>query len=104
MELYRSRLEEMRAEFGEYSEVDAAAHHARYLAGRSTDHLEELTYAGRRRVHNLKYSTWVEQQGHTHTELQAQWYDPGYWTAFQKQIHEIYALIEEFNRSGGRAA
>jgi hypothetical protein len=30
----------------------------------------------RKRVHNLKYYTWVEQQGKTYEEIQAQWYDP----------------------------
>jgi hypothetical protein len=63
MELYASRLGEMHSEFGQYTETDAAAHFARYLAGESTDALIELTYADRRRVHNLKYFTWVERQG-----------------------------------------
>ena len=25
--------------------------------------------------HNLKYYTWVEQQGKSYPEIQAQWYD-----------------------------
>ena len=29
------------------------------------DNMEELTYYGRKRIHNLKYYTWVEQQGKT---------------------------------------
>jgi hypothetical protein len=57
----------------------------------------ELTYTDRRRVHNLKYYTWVEQQGKTYEEIQAQWYDSEYWTSFQGQADEIDALIEEFN-------
>jgi len=98
MELYGSRLKEMQAEFGEYQTTDAAADFARYLHGQSTDNLIELTYADRRRVHNLKYFTWVEQQGRTYDEIMAQWYDPGYWTGFQTQAAEIDALIEEFNQ------
>jgi len=62
MELYESRLREMHAEVGEYTIQDAAGHYNRYLLGESTDNLEELTYFSRRRVHNLKYYTWVEQQ------------------------------------------
>src|SRR5512139_2193601 len=58
MELYGSRLSEMHHEFGAYSELDAAAHYARYLQGISTDNMVELTYAEKRRVHNLKYFTW----------------------------------------------
>lgn len=97
MELYQSRLAEMRAEMGEYDEKQAAADYARWLLGQSTDHLLELRYTDRRRIHNLKYFTWVEQQGKTAEELQAQWYDPNYWTDVQKQVEEIDALIEEFN-------
>jgi cysteine synthase A len=101
MELYESRLQEMREEYGEYSAIDASAHFDRYLMGLETDHLEELRYTDRRRIHNLKYFTWVEQQGKTYEEIMAQWYDPDYWTSFQKQIPEIDALIEEFNHKVG---
>ena len=54
MELYGSRLQEMHQEFGEYTENNAAADFARYLLGESTDNMLELTYADRKRVHNLK--------------------------------------------------
>jgi len=101
MELYGSRLVEMREEYGEYSELDAVAHFERYLMGQSTDHLLELSYADRRRIHNLKYFTWVEQQGKTYEEIMAQWYDPDYWTGVQKQVGEIDALIEQFNAETG---
>jgi cysteine synthase A len=101
MELYESRLQEMRQEFGEYTETQAVADYARYLLGESTDHMNELTYDDRKRVHNLKYFTWVEQQGKTYNEIQAQWYDPDYWTNVQKQVPEIDALIDEFNADAG---
>ena len=101
MELYGSRLREMHAEFGEYSENDAAAHFARYLKGQSTDNMIELAYTDRRRVHNLKYFTWVEQQGKTYEEIQDQWYDRDYFTDVQSQVPEIDALIEEFNQDVG---
>jgi cysteine synthase A len=101
MELYGSRLQEMRAESGAYGETDAAADFAHYLHGASTDHLLELRYEDRRRVHNLKYYTWVEQQGRTYDEILAQWRAPDYWTAVQGQVGEIDARIEEFNRRSG---
>ncbi len=97
MELYGSRLQEMRAEFGDYSETDAAVHYHHYLRGATTDHLLELRYEDRRRVHNLKYFTWVEQQGKTYEEIQAQWYERNYWTDVQRQVEQIDALITEFN-------
>jgi cysteine synthase len=101
MELYGSRLKEMRLEYGEYSQTNAAADFARYLLGESTDNMIELTYADRKRVHNLKYFTWVEQQGKTYSEIQNQWYSPDYWSDVQKQVPEIDALIEEFNAEVG---
>ncbi len=102
MELYASRLVEMRAAHGEYSERDAVADRARYLLGLGTDNLLELRHTDRRRMHNLKYFTWVEQQRKDVGELKAQWSDRGYWTAIQGQVEEIDALITEFNaRSAG---
>jgi cysteine synthase A len=101
MELYGSRLEEMHRSLGPYGELDAAAHFARYLEGATTDHLQELTYRDRRRVHNLKYYTWVEQQGRSFEEIQRQWYDPEYWHGVQAQVPHIDALIEEFNQRVG---
>ena len=97
MELYDSRLREMHEEFGEYTPLNASAHFARFLQGLSTDNLTELTYIDRRRVHNLKYYTWVEQQGKTYDEIMDQWYDPDYWIEIQTQVPEVDALITEFN-------
>ncbi len=101
MELYQSRLEEMHEEHGEYTEADAAADYARWLIGQSTDNMEELRYTDRRRIHNLKYYTWVEQQGKTYEEIQAQWYDKDYFTDIQTQADEIDKLITEFNKDVG---
>jgi cysteine synthase len=101
MDLYSSRLREMHQEFGEYAETDAAAHFARYLLGESTDNLLELRYTDRHRIHNLKYYTWVEQQGRTFEEIQAQWYQPSYWTDIQALVPEIDARIEAFNAQVG---
>ena len=103
MELYGSRLAEMHAEHGTYTEGDASAHYARYLLGESTDNLLELTHTDRRRIHNLKYFTWVEQQGRTYEEILAQREDADYWTGVQRQVPEIDSLIEAFNRKVGLA-
>ncbi len=101
MELYQSRLKEMHAEYGEYSERDAAADYARWLMQQSTDNLLELRYEDRRRVHNLKYFTWVEQQGKTYEEILRMWNERDYWAGVQQQADEIDALIEEFNAEVG---
>jgi cysteine synthase len=101
MELYGSRLKEMHEEFGEYSASNAAEDYARYLQGESTDNMEELTYVGKRRIHNLKYFTWVEQQGKTYEEIQDMWYNREYFTEVQGQVEEIDSLINEFNAKVG---
>ncbi len=103
MELYGSRLTEMHAEFGEYSASNAAEDYARYLQGESTDNMEELSYVGRRRIHNLKYFTWVEQQGKTYEEIQDMWYNKEYFTEVQGQVEEINSLINAFNDKVGLA-
>ena len=99
MELYRSRLTEMHEQYGKYTAANAQADDARYLKGQPIDFMQELSYYDRKRIHNLKYYTWVEQQGKTYEEIQAQWYDPDYWLEIQAQETEIDARIEEFNRA-----
>jgi cysteine synthase len=101
MELYGSRLRELTAERGEYSARDAAVSYHQYLMGQDVAYMEELTYPAARRVHNLKYYTWVEQQGKTYDEIQAQWYQKDYWTGVHGQADDIDALIEEFNAETG---
>jgi cysteine synthase A len=91
----------MHKEFGEYNELNAAAHFARYLQGVTTDNMIELSYVDRRRIHNLKYFTWVEQQGKTYEEIIAQWYDTSYWTNVQSQVEDIDDLITEYNAQVG---
>ncbi|MDP3720978.1 MAG: pyridoxal-5-phosphate-dependent protein subunit beta, partial [Anaerolineaceae bacterium] len=97
MELYGSRIKEMHNDMGPFTEVDAAAAYAQYLQGVTSDNLLELTYESRKRVHNLKYFTWVEQQGKTYQEIQDQWYAPDYWTDVQDQVGKVDELIAEFN-------
>ena len=101
MEMYASRLAELNEERGEFTDTDAAAIYARHLEGLAIDNMEELTYYGRKRIHNLKYYTWVEQQGKAHEELQKQWYDNDYWDRIPGFADQIDALIEEFNARTG---
>jgi cysteine synthase len=101
MELYASRLRELYREHGPYTEMDAATDYHRYLLGCTVDFVEELGYWDRRRIHNLKYYTWVEQQGKTYEEIQTQWYAEAYWETIHRQIEEIDQLIEVFNARTG---
>lgn len=101
MELYNTRIDEYNETFGEFTSSDAAEVYAADLMGETIDYLQELTYADRKRIHNLKYYTWVEQQGKTYEEIVDQWYDADYWTGFQSQLDEMDRLIDEFNKDVG---
>ena len=101
MDLYRSRLRELEEAEGPFGQVDAAVSYNRYLLGQGIDNMLELSYHDRKRIHNLKYYTWVEQQGKTYDEIQAQWYDDDYWTSIPETVNEIDGLIEAFNARVG---
>jgi hypothetical protein len=97
-ELYGSRVEELRTGQGTYRAQDAVADFAGPLAHQGVDYFKELTYPERKAIHNLKYYTWVEQQGKTLAELTEQW-DPEYWRAlFEDEVAYFDQLIEEFNQ------
>jgi len=101
MEMYQSRLLEQRQAHGDYEEVQAAMDYDRVLMGQTTDWMLECGYWDRRRMHNLKYFTWIEQQGKTVEELNAQWYQKDYW---KKQFHAVQdwdEAIKEFNERTG---
>ncbi len=98
-ELYQSRLQELRDARGAYSDRQAELDHERCLLGLGADHVAELGHWDRRRIHNLKYFTWVEQMGKSADELLAQWDEwPEWWDRTHNQVSEIDRLIEEFNR------
>ncbi|PYQ21069.1 MAG: hypothetical protein DMF81_16665, partial [Acidobacteria bacterium] len=65
--------------------------------------LVEGTAEARRRWHNQKYFTWVEQQGKTVAELRAQ-EDPAFWAAHQEKAAEVDRGIRERRGEGSRAA
>jgi cysteine synthase len=102
MELYGTRIEEMRKARGAYSALHAASDYHRYLIGESTANMLELGHLDRRRIHNLKYFTWIEQQKKSLEELNAQWNDfPDFWERIHRQVEEMDRLIENFNERTG---
>ena len=94
--MYSSRLTELSEERGRYNRDDAVADFG-LLSAITTDALLELSYCDRKRIHNLKYYTWVEQQGKTAEELNSQWYDREYWDRVYAAGKEIDRLIVAFN-------
>ena len=73
--MYQSRISELDEMHGAYDVREAALDHNIHMLGLKTDNLMELTYADRKRIHNLKYYTWVEQQARDVHDLNALWYD-----------------------------
>lgn len=97
MVMYQSRLAELTAERGLYDQRQADRDIDR-LSGLDVDHVFELSQVDKRRIHNLKYFTWVEQRGKSVEELRAQWDDyRAYWGGLRRQAGTLDALIEDFN-------
>ena len=100
VELYRTRLDEMTEERGPFTETDAVVALERDLLAATTDHYRELGYRERKAIHNLKYFTWVEQQGRTVEELNALW-SPSFWRDVQDGAAALDSEIAAFNRDSG---
>jgi len=100
-EMYHSRIEELRDESGEYSQLQAAKDFERRLLGQHTGDMQELNYQDKRAVHNLKYFTWVEQQAKEMEDLEQLWYDRNIWNTMFNQVDRWDELINEFNERTG---
>ncbi|MBW1713883.1 MAG: pyridoxal-phosphate dependent enzyme [Deltaproteobacteria bacterium] len=104
MDLYLSRLAELNASQGPYSRDNAIRDFHRCLLSQNVGHMLELSHYDKKRIHNLKYFTWVEQQGRQAAELEAQWSDwPDYWTNIQDQAQAVDQAIRDFNHRTGLA-
>jgi cysteine synthase len=101
MGLYQSRIEELRDEKGEYTETQAALDFEAGLRNVAIDHMLEMTYWDKKRIHNLKYFTWVEQLGKDVEELDRQWSDDSYWEEKYRSYKDWDKLIKEFNKKTG---
>ena len=101
MELYQSRIEELRRERGMYTDYQAAVDWDSCLMNITTDHMLELSYWDKKRMHNLKYFTWVEQLGKDVEELDRQWYEKNYWKEKYQSHNKWDVLIREFNAKTG---
>ncbi len=101
MQLYESRIEELRDEKGEYTEAQAALDFEVGLRNVAVDHILEMTHWDKKRIHNLKYFTWVEQLGKDVEQLDRQWYDDSYWEEKYSSYKDWDKLIREFNEKTG---
>jgi len=101
MEMYQSRMKEENEKNGAYTAMNAQVDYEGRLMGIATDHLIETTYLDKKRMHNLKYFTWIEQQGKDVDEINAQWYDEHYWENEYSIADEMDEQIMEFNEKTG---
>ena len=85
---YGSVMEQMSDTHGPMDETEAAVRLVSIFHSQKLDWIEEGTRRMRNQWHNLKYYTWVEQQGKTVEELDAQ-RRPEYWEAQQALVTEI---------------
>lgn len=84
----------------EFTTTDAAAAVGEHLTGASTDHMIECTDQDRRRLFNLGYYTWVEQQG-TPFELFEARRSQEFWRGLRRYTGVWDDMIDDFN---GRVA
>ncbi len=92
IERYHSVMADMTGRFGKMDAAEATARAAIFSA-QKTDWIHEGTREMRRQWHNLKYYTWIEQQGTTVEELDAQ-LDPAWWVKHQQMVAEIDAKLQ----------
>ena len=81
---------------GEFSHTDAAEAFGQHVASASTDHMIDMSEADRRRVFQLGYYTWVEQQG-TPFELFEERRHQTFWRGLRRYVGVWDEMIDDFN-------
>jgi len=101
-ELYRSerRKTEARRFPGGFERTDAAYVYGRYLRGVDADHVLGLTRRDQRRIFNLGYYTWVEQQGVALEDFDVR-AGQGFWAQVRESLPIWDQLIDELNQRTG---
>ncbi len=90
---YHSVMNDLDEMFSPLNETEC---HVRFnsIMNVKLDYIEEGTYKNRKRWHNLKYYTWIEQQGKTVKELNEQ-RTQTYWIELREKIKEIDSKLKE---------
>ncbi|GAB4334243.1 MAG: pyridoxal-phosphate dependent enzyme [Phototrophicales bacterium] len=94
---YHSVMDNMREYYGVLDEAAAVGRVEGVFHAATTDWIMEGTADARERWHNLKYYTWVEQQGKTVEELDAQ-RDPQWWIDHQQLVTQIDEKLVELRK------
>ena len=103
--MYRTEADRVaRRDFASgFDEAAAARVMGEHLLGAATDNVLELTQAERRRIFNLGYYTWVEQQGVPFDEF-VERREQSFWSGLRGLLPRWDALIDEFNARVARPA
>ena len=92
-----------------FDQVSAAELFGAHLGSPDGDHVLEMTHRDKRRIFNLGYFTWVEQQGIALVDFDKR-KDQRFWKELKDLLPVWDSLIEKFNREtdladrAGRAA
>ena len=76
--------------------TDAAEAVGEHLASVSTDNMIDCTEADRRRIFNLAYYTWVEQQGTPFDLFEAR-RSQEFWRGLRRYVGVWDDMIDDFN-------
>lgn len=100
--LYASELEPItRRDFpGGFDRAAATGVWERHLAGVDTSDLIELTEIDKKRIFNLGYYTWVEQQGTDFDHFESR-RSQSFWDGMRGYVDTWDAMITEFNNRSG---
>ena len=101
-EMYRSEIERIgRRDFPEgFDQTEAKTTFNRYLAEAETGDYLELDQAGRDRIFNLGYYTWVEQQGVDFADFEGR-REQTWWRDLRPYLATWDEMISEFNHRTG---
>jgi cysteine synthase A len=101
-EMYGTELEKCVArDFpGGFDAVSAGETFGEHMLGSGTDNMLELSHHDRRRIFDLGYYTWVEQQGVSVADF-VERRDQKFWRGLQSLLPAWDAMIDEFNASSG---
>jgi cysteine synthase A len=83
-----------------FDELNAGEIFSRHLEGVVDDHVLELTHLDRKRIFNLGYYTWVEQQGVAIGDFDRR-ADQRFWRGLVDSVALWDRLIDEFNAEVG---
>ena len=101
-ELYASERQAYAARFYApgFDEVNAVEIFGQHLLGIADDHVLELTHRDRKRIFNLGYYTWVEQQNVSIEDFERRRF-PAFWRELAASVEAWDRLIREFNADAG---